>query len=1050
MEGRGAVGCGFMAASRSILSVLRRTIGSSTAVAILAVALVVTQREAERLIGDVLGAGGHTHQLGSIVGLGAGAEFEAWRDWSSAAFSPWPFILFHTLVDVAVIACYLVLLRRLVVAAVAAANRRRKDGVPPHSPAAGLRLVAIVAGLDLVEDALLLVLGATLPAAGTGPLDAVTVALIVATYLKLGAALVLALYLALGSGAGSSVRRVISRGLAALYAQRLSLIAVLGIGAISLVSGDGVLEQVADVYRSWVQYPASGGSALPTLDGWPIVFAFLAFLTTGAGLFVLGRQRARHYRRRDSERDERPPTLHYPWLAMAGGVLVVALVVAAVTGGRSVDPLTVGIFVGVIAAIALASLAIRRFRADIPQPLLPLALGRRGAEVELAGDLLVVAWIGIWALSPFKALLSPMLLAATGQFEGSRFGASLASILVIELLLLGLAVLTPILFRQRLAGRDFGGRVGAVLSSDPDRIDEHSRIFRVLGIVVTTISTVFIATCLLVPTVVGEGLGPIAVLVLLVGAWTTVIGALVLALGRRQPLELFRVLRMRSTPIVALLVVLPIAVTFIDGAPALHAVRVSHQEDAVERDTLPEAFAAWHGSQECTLELPNGERAYPLLLVAAHGGGIRAATWTVDVMRELPRDGECAAGATLLSSGASGGSVGLATFREEGNALTAAQMNTVALGGPGALGVDVTGLMAGDLVGSLTGIRFPSPTDYADPFGSPWQWHDRTALQERTWELDAPQLAEPWDAERQSPTGYLVLNTTDAISNCKVLVSQVDLSPTPHSLYADGGPAAAPQCTGKDAELANAVDLHDYLGASCISDLSWATAAEFSARFPFVSPAGRISNDALPEECNEVADMQLVDGGITDNTALGTIADLAPELVDLVAAANAEADGDERPFVVPVVMYMQNDAGEDVTAESDGTRPDILIPVSAIADAPLALLTPGAWLTRLSTTLQNVCPPGDSFDGCTAAVSGVRAVVPQGVAVVAPTTSPAVSVPLGWTLSSFARTRLRIEAETQAECGKVDPDPAYECVLRGPYGELGDVLDLFEGDKPNR
>ena len=76
--------------------------------------------------------------------------------------------------------------------------------------------------------------------------------------------------------------------------------------------------------------------------------------------------------------------------------------------------------------------------------------------------------------------------------------------------------------------------------------------------------------------------------------------------------------------------------------------------------------------------------------------------------------------------------------------------------------------------------------------------------------------------------------------------------------------------------------------------------------------------------------------------------------------------------------------------------------------------------------------------------------VPQGIAVVAPTTSPAVSVPLGWTLSSFSRTRLRIEAETQAECGKVEPDPTYTCELRGFYGELGDVLDLFEGDKPNR
>jgi len=1038
-----------MESSRRIRPLLRRTAGSSTALGLLAVALYITMKETERLISDVLGGGGHTHDLGSMIGLSAGAEFEAWRDWGAAAFSPGPLIVFHTLVDLGFIVCYFVLLRRLVLSTIAAANIRRTDDAPPFTPTAGLRMVGILVGFDLLEDAMLLVLGGALPTAGTPALDAATVVLVGATYLKLGAAAVLVLYLVLGTVVGALVRRVVSRSLAALYAQRLSLIAVLAIAAVSLISADGVLEQVADVYRGWVQYPVSGTSWVPQLDGWPIVFAFLAFTIIGAGLFALGRQRARHYRRRASAVDERPAVLHYPWLAAAGGVVVVALLVGLLSGGTAVDPLTVGIFAGVIAAIPLVSLAIRRSGMAIGEPLLPLALGRRGGDVELAGDLLVVAWIGVWALGPFKALLTPLLLAATGQFAGSRFASSFPSILAIEVVLLALTVLGPLGFR-RIAGRDFGGRVGAVLSSDPGRIDENSRVFRLLGIVVTAVSTAFIVTSLLVPSLVGRALGPIAVLVLLVGAWTTLIGALVLALGRRQPLELFRVLRLRATPIVTLLVLLPIVVTFIDGAPTLHAVRVSHTADGVARDTLAEAFAAWHDGQDCAFELPNGSKAYPLLLVATHGGGIRAATWTVDVMRELPRDGDCAAGATLLSSGASGGSVGLATFRKEGNALDAAQMNTVALGGPGALGVNVTALMAGDLVGSVTGIRVPSPTDYANPFGSPWRWNDRPGLQEITWEHDAPQLAEPWDATAQSPTGYLILNSTDAISNCKVLVSQVDITSTDDDLYEHGGSPSTPQCTGPDAELANSVDLQDYLGDACMSDLSWATAAEFSARFPFVSPAGRISNDTLPQDCNEVADLQLVDGGLTDNTALGTIADLAPDLVDLIGAANSEADGQARPFVVPIVMYIQNNAGEDVTAEPDGTRPDILIPLAAIGGAPLALLTPGAWLTRLSTTLENVCPPGDSFDDCTAAVSGVRRIVPEGVAVVAPTTSPAVSVPLGWTLSSFARTRLRIEAETQAECGKTTPDPAYTCVLRGSYGELGDVLDLFEGDKPDR
>jgi hypothetical protein len=250
-----------------------------------------------------------------------------------------------------------------------------------------------------------------------------------------------------------------------------------------------------------------------------------------------------------------------------------------------------------------------------------------------------------------------------------------------------------------------------------------------------------------------------------------------------------------------------------------------------------------------------------------------------------------------------------------------------------------------------------------------------------------------------------------------------------------------PACNGADAELANTVDLQDYLG-NCIFSLDWATASELSARFPILSPAGRVSNETLPADCRQVSDLQLVDGGLTDNTALATISDLAPELVQLITAANAQANGAERPYVVPIVLYISNNAGADVTATPDGTRPEALIPLTALLHAPLGLLTAQAWLTRLSTQLGNVCPATDTV--CAAALDELRSRVPQGVAVVQPSTAPSVSVPLGWTISSFSRTRLRLEAETQAECGAAGSE--VECFTGGGYGRLGDVLDLFVDD----
>ena len=76
-------------------------------------------------------------------------------------------------------------------------------------------------------------------------------------------------------------------------------------------------------------------------------------------------------------------------------------------------------------------------------------------------------------------------------------------------------------------------------------------------------------------------------------------------------------------------------------------------------------------------------------------------------------------------------------------------------------------------------------------------------------------------------------------------------------------------------------------------------------------------------------------------------------------------------------------------------------------------------------------------------MAGTRALVPQGVVVASPSTEPAVSVPLGWALSGFARTRLRIEALAQAKCGSQDSSLDKACRANRGYGKLGSILDLF-------
>jgi hypothetical protein len=106
-------------------------------------------------------------------------------------------------------------------------------------------------------------------------------------------------------------------------------------------------------------------------------------------------------------------------------------------------------------------------------------------------------------------------------------------------------------------------------------------------------------------------------------------------------------------------------------------------------------------------------------------------------------------------------------------------------------------------------------------------------------------------------------------------------------------------------------------------------------------------------------------------------------------------------------------------------------------------VTPAAWLTRLSAQLSSVCPATANQSDCHTALGGVQGLVPQSIAVVSPSTDPSVAVPLGWTLSAFSRTRLRVEAELQVSCTEQNSEAA-PCLTNGEYGGLGGVLALFK------
>src|SRR5207247_10890587 len=87
-------------------------------------------------------------------------------------------------------------------------------------------------------------------------------------------------------------------------------------------------------------------------------------------------------------------------------------------------------------------------------------------------------------------------------------------------------------------------------------------------------------------------------------------------------------------------------------------------------------------------------RVEPLVLVAAAGGGIRAAWWTVQALDKLAATA-CRQHAVFAASGVSGGSLGLAIMAataERGMALTR-------IAGPDALAAAIDGVLLRDKIG---------------------------------------------------------------------------------------------------------------------------------------------------------------------------------------------------------------------------------------------------------------------------------------------------------------------------------------------------------------
>jgi hypothetical protein len=525
---------------------------------------------------------------------------------------------------------------------------------------------------------------------------------------------------------------------------------------------------------------------------------------------------------------------------------------------------------------------------------------------------------------------------------------------------------------------------------------------------------------------------------------------------RLRPPKLLWWFGLNQVPVLTLLLLWWIAVgvaqTHMDKSATLHDARLVDRGVGAGPHAAPDlarAFRDWVRAQDDIVDT-GGNEPIPLVLVAAHGGGIRAAYWTAVALdcvvgysaagvtqaqlddrdpsatRAL-RDRACfltrrpdaeqaaAAKRIFLASGVSGGAVGLYAYARQ--LIADGMLGTKKTGQRGwwidahladdfaapaigwALFHDIpnrllglhpkTGGRCGDAIVNDVCLEQDRAAVLEQTFDATWRVPELdTAQIRRVFDLRSVREGEQRDRARLVP--LLAMNSTLTGGRARAINSAADLGAWPE-------PDAGSPRTGDDSlPLAGTIEIRDAL---CVSqDMRLSTAALLAARFPYVTPSGRVPGKCGAEDDPERPDEgapcahpkrvdcggNYVDGGYTDNSGLATIVGIWPSLRQLVVQHNLYAKSLGLRTIAPLIVELDNHYQKSLqpTVPAGGTTAETLV------------------------------PPSTAFGGRHAIETAARAaayrILPVSCTItISPALHPGLIAPLGWELSEAARRDLQ-------------------------------------------
>ncbi len=377
--------------------------------------------------------------------------------------------------------------------------------------------------------------------------------------------------------------------------------------------------------------------------------------------------------------------------------------------------------------------------------------------------------------------------------------------------------------------------------------------------------------------------GTVTVLLLAATGWIA-LGSAVDLLGMRYRFPVFTLL-------------LILAVVFSIGNDN-HAVRTLDTPQAKawpERDNVEAALREWFKYQT-QHPAAQARTEYPLFIVAAEGGGIRAAYWTASVLTAIQDDNPCFADQLFALSGVSGGSLGSAVFtalladqhrnqpaarcdREPVAPLTTMAKHILS---EDFLAPAVAATLYPDLLQRILPVAI-ARFDRARALETAW---------ERAWQKHAgsQRFSETFDSlwrnhgDRWLPA--LLLNSTWVETGKRLIASNLRVQPLPEE-------------SANLPEFADVEDVHRFYGQRA---LPLSTAVHLSARFTYVSPAGTLVKDGRIHG-------RAVDGGYFENSGTTTVLEILKVLGQLAKPGTGWEK--VQPYVIlisnePVDLRYQN------------------------------------------------------------------------------------------------------------------------------------------------